>query len=207
MEILNVLKGESQEKTVLMAQKEQLLIQFEDTKTKIERLEKLICGNKQEYTATIKKVDSALVYYCYGYVSGEESIHDFIKTCNVQFKKLYPEIKFPDPDYCCVVYHGDGYRESNMFIEYAQSVDSLGNESPAIKFKTLEEITAISVVHRGEYENLRDAYAYAIEWASKNGYAICGDARERYVKGSWNCKDVSEWITELQIPVTKQEIK
>lgn len=203
-EVLKILQDKSTEKNVLTEQKKTLYNQLEDTKVKIERLEGLISGNKQEYHAKVISVKQTKVYYCCGYVSNEQSIHDFIKACGVQFKKNNPDIKFSVPDYCCVIYHDEGYRESNMFIEYAQSVESFGKETETLKFKIIEPITAVSVVHYGEYRNLRDAYAYAVSWAKKNGYVINGNARERYVSGAWNCKDVSKWQTELQIPVVKE---
>lgn len=52
------------------------------------------------------------------------------------------------------IYTGKDYRETNIFIEYAQSVDRIGKDTPTLKFKTLEPITAVSVEHHGSYENL-----------------------------------------------------
>lgn len=207
VDVLKIIKNNDEEQKVYAEHKKVLEAEFKDVKRKLESLDRLIHGETQEYSAQLKKVESVLVYSCCGYVSSEENIHDFIKACNVQFEKTNSDIKFSEPDYCCVVYPGDGYRESNIFIEYAQSVERVGKETHTLKFKTMKEITAVSVIHHGEYHNIRNAYAYAVEWAKKNGYQISGEARERYVKGNWNCNDVSEWQTELQIPVIKKEGK
>ena len=39
------------------------------------------------------------------------------------------------------------------------------------------------------------------DWAKENGYTLAGEPRERYIHGSWDRKDESEWITELQLPI------
>ena len=100
----------------------------------------------------------------------------------------------------CIV-PADGYRESNIFIEYAQSVDRVGEDTEILKFKEIESINAVSVIHRGKYDNLRDAYIFAVNWAKNNGYILDGEPRERYIHGSWDRCDESEWVTELQLPV------
>ena len=155
----------------------------------------------QRYAACIKHVEKRLVYCCRGYVQSASGIHDFIKSCGEELKRSNPNVGFSEPDYCCVIYPDDGYRESNIFIEYAQSVDRVGRNTEILKFKEIEPITAVSVVHHGTYEHLRDAYVFAANWARVNGYTLCGEPRERYIHGAWDKQEESEWVTELQLPV------
>ena len=165
-------------------------------------LERLIDDQpRQEYTATVKKVEKCLVYCCRGYITNIENVHDFVKASSKELKKTNPDVKFPENDYCCIIYPEDMFRETNIFVEYVQSVDRIGQDTGVIKFKEIESIIAISVLHYGKYENLRDAYLFAIEWAKENGYTICGEPRERYINGAWNCSDSNEWLTELQLPI------
>lgn len=202
--ILALLGDGKNEHAVLEEQKKLLLAKEEEIKQALSNLESLLSGEgKQEYTATLKAVDARLVYCCSGYVTDQHSIHDFMKSCSEELKKTNPEVKFSEPDYCCVIYPDDGYRESNIFIEYAQSVDRAGKDTEFLKFKRLDGITAISVLHYGSYHTLKDAYLFAIGWIKENGYELCGEARERYINGSWNKESVAEWLTELQLPVRK----
>ena len=90
------------------------------------------------------------------------------------------------------------------FIEYAQSVDRVGKDTEILKFKEIESITAISVIHYGKYDTLRDAYLFAVNWARENGYTLAGEPRERYIHGAWDRKDEAEWVTELQLPVKEK---
>ena len=152
----------------------------------------------------MKLVEKRLVYCCRGYVADAKKIHDFIICCSAELTKTNPDVGFSEPDYCCVIYPDDGYRESNIFVEYAQSVDKVGVDTEIIKFKEIEPITAISVIHRGKYDNLRDAYLFAVNWARNNGYTFEGEARERYIHGAWDRNSEAEWVTELQLPVKEK---
>ena len=202
--ILELLQNESARGAVLEYQKRILFDRRAEIERSLATVDSLLEGGGQSYTASIKHIDGCLVYCCRGYVSGVASIHDFAKTCVEQFSVAYPDIKPSEPDYCCVIYPDDGYRESNIFIEYAQSVERSGEDTAFLKFRELEPITALCVLHRGCYENLREAYLYAVRWAGENGYELCGEPRERYINGSWNKTCVSDWLTELQIPVKEK---
>ena len=144
------------------------------------------------------------MYCCRGYVKNSSHIHSFIKRCAVELAESNPDVKFSEPDYCCVIYPDDGYRESDAFIEYAQSVDRVGKDTEILKFKQIEPILAISVIHRGAYDTLRDAYLFAVKRAGEMGYALAGEPRERYIHGAWDRENESEWVTELQLPIKEK---
>ena len=78
-----------------------------------------------------------------------------------------------------------------------------GKETESIKFKKLPSILVVSTLHKGDYNNLRDAYNYLFSWINKNNYECIDKAREVYIDGIWNKKNKEEWLTELQIPIKK----
>lgn len=170
----------------------------------IQEIDRLLAG-EQQYTACLKNIDAYTVYYCRGYIRDVSQIRSFMLACAAELHRTNPEVKYSLPDYCCVIYPDEGYRQTNIFVEYAQSVDRFGSDTPVLKFKQLEPITAVSVEHRGGYETLREAYLFAVRWAAENGYTVQGDARERYIDGEWNCDDPSLWRTEVQLPVKPRE--
>jgi len=200
--ISKLIYEKSDEQALLKYQKQILTQRAADAIKAISTIDMLL-GEKvgQQYEANIKHVEKRLVYCCRGYVPNVDCIHDFVKTCSAELMKTNPDVHYSEPDYCCVIYPDDGYRESNIFIEYAQSVDRVGKNTEILKFKEIEAIRAVSVIHHGKYENLRDAYLFAVNWAKENGYTIVGEPRERYIHGAWDRQDDSEWITELQLPV------
>lgn len=62
-----------------------------------------------------------------------------------------------------------------------------------------------SIIHVGAYDGISLAYASITKWIEENGYRITGSEREIYLKGEWNSKDTSEYITEIQFPVDKKK--
>lgn len=89
-----------------------------------------------------------------------------------------------------------------MQIEFAQAVTEKGIETENIKFKTIAPIEAVCVYHKGNYNGLPEAYAFALNRAKENGYTISEAPREQYIDGIWNKDDEEDWLTEIQIPVT-----
>ena len=203
--ISSLIHKKGDERTLLRYQKQILAERAEELRKALSALDVLLGEQPvQQYEANICHVEKRLVYCCRGYIANVDSIHDFVKACSAELLKTNPEVRLSEPDYCCVIYPDDGYRESNIFIEYAQSVDRAGVDTEILKFKEIEPITAVSVIHRGRYDNLRDAYLFAVNWAKANGYVIQGEPRERYIHGAWDRKDESEWLTELQIPILER---
>ena len=89
-------------------------------------------------------------------------------------------------------------------MEICEAVTSRGNDGDGIVFKDIPAITAVSVLHRGAYEKLGDAYAYAMQWVEQNGYRIINNVRESYIDGIWNKDNADDWLTEIQVPVEKK---
>ena len=204
-DIMHILSGMNPMQA-LAERRRQLTETIADLTRQMDEIDRMLNNShEQQYTAQLKYIDACSVYCCRGYISTVSHIRSFVKACDVELHRTNPDVRYSLPDYCCVIYPGESYRDTNIFIEYAQSVDRIGTDTPTLKFKTLEPITAVSVEHHGSYDNLRDAYLYAIQWATENGYDVCGDARERYINGAWNRESESDWLTEVQLPVKEAD--
>ena len=83
------------------------------------------------------------------------------------------------------------------------AVDQVKVDFDDIKFKKMPAVKAVSIMHKGDYAGLPKAYAYAFKWIEENGYQVLDNPRESYIDGIWNKESKDEWLTELQIPVTK----
>lgn len=204
-EILRILSGMDPVEA-LLTRRRLLKDNIKEMSRQLEDIERILDqAGRQDYQVTLKDIGKCTVCYCRGYISDVSHIRSFMQACHAELRRTNPEIQYAKPDYCCVIYPGESYRETDIFIEYAQSVDRIGTETPMLKFKNLDPVTAVSVEHRGGYEHLRNAYLFAIRWAAENGYTICGDARERYIDGAWNREKEEQWLTEVQLPVEKKE--
>jgi effector-binding domain-containing protein len=68
----------------------------------------------------------------------------------------------------------------------------------------MEPVTAVSIMHKGAYAGLQQAYAYAFKWIEENGYVVADAPRESYIDGIWNKEKEEDWLTELQVPIMKK---
>lgn len=102
-----------------------------------------------------------------------------------------------------IIYRDGEYKEKDIDIEFCEAVDQVKVDFDDIKFKKMPAVKAVSIMHKGDYAGLPKAYAYAFKWIEENGYQVLDNPRESYIDGIWNKESKDEWLTELQIPVTK----
>ena len=78
------------------------------------------------------------------------------------------------------------------------------HDSERVKVVELPAVeTMASVIHRGPFSTLSQAYNALLQWIDANGYRINGSNRElnlEYERGG----DQSKYVTELQFPVVKR---
>jgi DNA-binding transcriptional MerR regulator/effector-binding domain-containing protein len=109
----------------------------------------------------------------------------------------------PDPQYCFTVEHQPEHGK-DIDIEYFEAVTKAGVDSELITFKMAEEVTlALCINHFGVYEGLPQTFADLYDYAEAQGYKPAGLARFCYIDGIWNKESEDEWLTEIQLPVTK----
>lgn len=200
-DIYEILNSKKPKDKILLSRKQQLLNMKENITKQVEEIEKLLQTYNQNPKPQIINIPSQTVFYCQSYIKDIDHIKTFIRDSVDEFHRTNPDIEFSLPDYCCVIYPDENYRESDILIEYAQSVTRQGINTPTVKFKILEPVTAVSITHKGGYENLRDSYVRAMNFALNNGFSLYGNPRERYIDGAWNKKSKAEWLTEIQIPI------
>jgi DNA-binding transcriptional MerR regulator/effector-binding domain-containing protein len=110
----------------------------------------------------------------------------------------------PDPQYCFTVEHQSEYGKE-IDIEYFEAVKESGRDSDLITFKTLPEVPlALCINHFGAYEGMPQSFADLYDYAESRGYKPAELARFCYIDGIWNKESEDEWLTEIQLPVTKE---
>jgi DNA-binding transcriptional MerR regulator len=160
-------------------------------------------GFDMEYQAIIKDLPECIVYSKRLVVPSYDSYFEVIPAIGEEVKSANPTLKCRVPGYCFIVYHDGEFKEKDIDMEYCEAVDAFGNETETIKFKKISKVTAVSVMHKGPYKELRKAYAYIFKWIEQNGYTCIDKPRECYIDGIWNKDDESEWLTEIQVPIKK----
>lgn len=107
------------------------------------------------------------------------------------------------PEYCFTHYLEPGFRDEHILIETCEAVTEKKEDSELVKFRELPEITAACIFHKGSYRNFSESYAAILRFIEENGYKICGNIRENYIDGIWNKDREEDWLSEIQIPVSR----
>lgn len=193
--------------TVLEQRKKLINRQIKEAEDQLSRIEFILSGKEEEnfmgYQASIKELPACTVYSKRMVVPGYESYFELIPALGQKVMSKYPDLKCAVPEYCFIIYRDGEYKEKDIDIEFCEAVDQLKEDFDDIKFKKMPAIKAVSVMHKGDYSRLPQAYAYAFKWIEENGYQVLDNPRESYIDGIWNKESKEEWLTELQIPVTK----
>ena len=162
--------------------------------------------NKMPYQAVIGEIPACTVFSVRKTIPDYGALMEIMPAVGAKVKKANPGLQCTRPDYCFNVYLDGEFKESDIDVEICQAVTARGKDCDDIVFKEMPAITAVRVLHRGPYEKLSAAYAYAIQWVEQNDYLIDGLIRESYIDGIWNKRDPEEWLTEIQVPVRKNSV-
>lgn len=206
-EIKLILSGSST-KNILEKRKSELLNEAQTIQDQLSRIEFILSGKEEEqfmnYQAIIKELPECIVYSKKMTVKGYDSYFKVIPEIGQKITAKYPDLKCAVPEYCFVVYLDGEYKEKDINIEFCEAITKMQEDFDDIKFKKIDAITGVSIMHKGAYSTLREAYIYAFKWIEENGYVACDNPRESYIDGIWNKKSEAEWLTEIQIPIIKK---
>lgn len=110
----------------------------------------------------------------------------------------------PEPGYCYTIDHNREYREGTIDIEYCEQVTEKRQDSELIQFKEVPAVPAAACAnHYGSYDGLPEALAKLFAHIEEQGYKLAGSPRFCQIDGIWNKESEEEWLTEIQVPVTR----
>ena len=91
-------------------------------------------------------------------------------------------------------------------MEVCEAVTEKKADRGCLRFRTVPEVQAACIYHKGSYEDFPKTYAVILRHIEENGYEIRGNIRESYIDGVWNEDSEEEWLSEIQIPVGKKSV-
>jgi effector-binding domain-containing protein len=104
------------------------------------------------------------------------------------------------------IWHDNEYKTSNIDGEAVVYLKQSVQEGRRVKVYELPAATVASVVHKGAYNTLNQAYEVIGRWIEANGYKISGANREIYLYCTEPVRqDDDSYVTEIQFPVEKRE--
>lgn len=192
---------------------ESMKVKIEHCKNEIERLQwrhteliKLESTLQQQKNAMEKVFEKSLPARVFA--THRRMIDSYQELFNLCPNVIGPEMyrlgcQCPVPEYCFTVEYNEEYGV-NIDIEYFEAVVERKKDSELIAFKELPEVpVALCVNHFGAYENMPETFAELYAYAEANGYEVSERPRFCYIDGIWNKESVEEWLTEIQLPVSR----
>lgn len=206
-EVRLILQG-SPEGPFLQRRRAQLMRELSSGEDMLSRVEFMLTSNEEDffmnYQAIIKELPECIVYSKRLTIPNYDSYFSVIPAIGEQVSKRYPDLRCTSPEYCYVVYLDGEYRERDINLEFCEAIDQMKEDFEDIHFKQVAPVTAVSVMHKGPYSGLSEAYAFAMRWIEENGYVPTENPRESYIDGIWNKEQEADWLTELQFPIKKK---
>lgn len=163
------------------------------------------------YVADIRLIPEQNVYFKEYLVKSMDAFFDEIAEKNFlqelcdKVMQENPHIRLTDPEYNILVFVDGQYKEEDVRFEFCDAVNVLGKATEEYGFKTLPGFMALSIMHKGPYKKLSEAYSFALQWMDKNGYEQAGCPRNSAIDGFWNRDSEDDYLTEVQIPIKNKK--
>ena len=199
-EIRSIFSGEDAGR-ILSEKAESLRKRKADTERQLSAIEFILEGKEMKYQVTVKEIPEMIIYSSETVLAKYADAMQWIPSVGAECLELNPEMKCAEPPYEFCEYLDGEYKETNVRVRHNEAVTAFGKENEHIRFRILPAAKVLSIYHKGAYDEIGEAYAYIMEYAEKNGYEAAGLARESYIDGIWNTESVSDWLTEIQLPV------
>lgn len=202
-EITHINSG-ADEKAVLLKKKSELLAKISDLTRQIAVVDGYLSKRKTGLSAPvlIKNIPETTVAFMQIRLESYDRLFDRMPEMGALMEKAGCECALPE--YCFTNYLEPGYKDGDIPVEICESVVEAKKEIGELRFKTLPEIRAACVFHKGSYRTFSESYEAVLRYIEENGYEIAGEIRESYIDGIWNKDDESQWLSEIQVPVKRK---
>ena len=202
-EIVRIHSG-ADEEAVLLKKKSELLAKISDLTRQIVVVDGYLSKKKTRLSAPVlvKTIPETTVACMRIRLDSYDCLFDRMPEMGALMEKAGCSCALPE--YCFTNYLEPGYKDGDILVEICESVVAAKKETGELRFKTLPEIQAACVFHKGSYRTFSESYETVLRYIEENGYEIAGEIRESYIDGVWNQDDESEWLSEIQVPVRRK---
>ena len=204
MEEIARIHAGANEEAVLLKKKAELLARIADLTRQIAVVDGYLSKKKTRLSAPvlIKTIPETTVAFMPIRLESYDGLFDQMPEMGALMEKAGCACALPE--YCFTNYLEPGYKDGDILVEICESVVEAKEETGGLHFKTLPEIQAACVFHKGSYRTFPESYEAVLRYIEENGYEIAGEIRESYIDGVWNQDDESDWLSEIQVPVRKR---
>ena len=202
-EIARIHSG-ADEEAVLLQKKSELVAKIAELTRQIAVVDGYLSKKKTSLSAPVlvKTIPETTVAFMRIRLESYDCLFDRMPEMGSLMEKAGCSCAFPE--YCFTGYLEPGYKDGDILVEICESVVEAKKETGNLRFKTLPEIQAACVFHKGSYRTFSESYETVLRYIEENGYEIAGEIRESYIDGVWNKNDENEWLSEIQVPVRRK---
>lgn len=202
-EIARINSG-ANEQEVLLKKKAELLAKIADLTRQIAVVDGYLSKQKTGLSnpVLIKTIPQTIVAAMQVRIESYDRLFEVMPRMGAIMERVGCECAIPE--YCFTNYPEPGYKDEDILVEICESVTAAKTERDGLYFRTLPEIEAACIFHKGSYSTFAESYGTVLRYIEENGYEIAGAIRESYIDGVWNKDDESQWLSEIQIPIRKK---
>lgn len=199
LEEIQKLNNGCDENAVLLKKKSELLSKIADLTKQLSIVETFLTKKADTISSPvlIKKIPKVTVAAMKSTIESYDDLFELMPKMGALMEKAGCECSMPE--YCFTNYITT---TGEIIIETCEAVVEAKPQLEDLYFKEFPEVQAACIFHKGSYNNLSQSYERLLNYIEENSYEICGDFRESYIDGVWNKSDESQWLTEIQIPVS-----
>ncbi len=205
-EILKCCDDPQKFETCLLVRRAELCSEIADAgqrlrllETAIERLRK---GTEMKYDVTIKELPERTVASVREIIPSYPREHELWITLMQETAPL--GLVLADPCYPMAILHDAEYREADVDVEIQKVVKGTYRDTAHVRFKMEPALRYASVIHKGSYECIGEAYEAVASWVADNGYALDGPLFNIYHVNPDTVKSPDDYVTEVCCPVNKK---
>ena len=199
LEEIQKLNNSCDENAVLLKKKSELLSKIADLTKQLSIVETFLTKKADTISSPvlIKKIPKVTVAAMKSTIESYDDLFELMPKMGALMEKAGCECSMPE--YCFTNYITT---TGEIIIETCEAVVEAKPQLEDLYFKEFPEVQAACIFHKGSYNNLSQSYERLLNYIEENSYEICGDCRESDIDGVWNKGDESQWLTEIQIPVS-----
>lgn len=203
-EIVRINSG-ADEQEVLLKKKSELLIKIAELTRQIAVVDGYLSKQKNglSHPVLIKTIPETTVAAMKTRIESYDRLFEVMPKMGAIMESVGCECAVPE--YCFTNYLESGYKNEDILVEICESVTAAKEEREGLYFRTLPEVEAACIFHKGSYGTISESYEAVLKYIEENGYEIAGAIRESYIDGVWNKDDEDEWLSEIQVPIRKTE--
>lgn len=207
-EIRDLIEEGSDSPSVAMLEKALCKAQDEMSRVRgrIVALQRMIDSPQKKYNMsniTIKPLPGGEVVYFRKRMNGYDELGPYlVNTFYAEAMRL--ECVCPEETaYCFTIDHHKNYDPNNIDLEYCEVVSSHNSlPSELVAFKTIPVVDkALCYTHRGGYDTFDKSMAEVFRYLEEHDLSIADNPRFCYIHGVWDCENVFDWETIIQIPI------